>query len=83
MTPTAMPPAELTAIAIRILCREMGAVNTIRFLNQFTNGSGNYTDERDRINGPVTVDEIMDEIKRRRESNAARGDKGIDDKGIE
>ncbi|MGC1274306.1 MAG: hypothetical protein WBC44_11415 [Planctomycetaceae bacterium] len=63
-----VPPAELTAAAIRILCREIGVVNTIRFLNQFTNGSGNYTEERHRINGPVTVDEIMDEIERRRES---------------
>ncbi|HEX6987817.1 MAG TPA: hypothetical protein VF170_20720 [Planctomycetaceae bacterium] len=66
MTPTVMPPAELTAVAIRILCREMGVVNTIRFLNQFTAGSGNYTEERDRINGPITVDEALAEIKRRR-----------------
>ena len=62
-----MPPAELTAAAIRILCREIGAVNTIRFINQFRSGSGNYTEERDRINGPVTVDELIAEIKRRRD----------------
>lgn len=66
MTPTMMPPAELTAKAIRILCREIGVVNTARFLNQFTTGYGNYTEERDEIIGPITMDEAIAEIKRRR-----------------
>jgi hypothetical protein len=64
--PAPLPPAELTAVVIRVLCREIGPGNTIRFLNQFSNGSGNYTDERDRIIGSVTVDDIFAEIERRR-----------------
>ncbi len=42
----------------------MGVVNTARFLNQFTIGYGNYTEEREAIFGHLTVDAIVDEIKR-------------------
>jgi hypothetical protein len=44
----------------------MGVVNTARFLNQFTMGYGNYTDERDQLWGEMTVDQIVAEIKRKR-----------------
>lgn len=37
------PLAEITHEAIRILFREMGVVNTVRFINQYTAGYGNYT----------------------------------------
>ncbi len=59
------PLAEITQSAIRLLCQEMGVVNTIRFLNQFTTGYGNYTEERDALLGPMTVADIAAEIKRR------------------
>ena len=66
------PLAELTATAIRILCREMGVANTARFLGQFSLGLGNYTDERDRIIGDPTLDEIFADIdERRREESTA------------
>ena len=58
------PLAEITQTAIRLLCQEMGVANTIRFLNQFTTGYGNYTDERDALFGPMTVADIAAEIKR-------------------
>jgi hypothetical protein len=45
----------------------MGIVNTARFLNQFTTGYGNYTEERDQLFGQMTVDEIVAEIKRSRD----------------
>jgi hypothetical protein len=51
MTLSPMPLAELTDSAIRLLSREMGVVNTARFINQFTIGSGNYTVDRDEIFG--------------------------------
>lgn len=57
-------PVELTTTAIHLLCREMGVVDTARFLNQFSNGTGNYTEERDRLFGQITVDQIVAEIKR-------------------
>ena len=67
MTIEARALAEVTQTAIRLLCQEMG-VNTIRFLNQFTTGYGNYTTERDGLLGSLTVAEIAAEIKRGRAS---------------
>lgn len=40
------PLTEITQEALRLLYRELGLVNTVRFLNQFTPGFGNYTEER-------------------------------------
>lgn len=58
--------AEITTTAIALLCRQMGPVNTARFLNQFTPGMGDYTAEGDDLLGDSSVDEIVEEIKRRR-----------------
>lgn len=66
MTTTAMPLAELTRSAIHLLCQEIGIVNTARFLNQFTLGHGNYTEERAELFGQLTVDAIVAEIKHKR-----------------
>ena len=60
------PLMEITQQAIRILCREMGLVNTLRFVNQFVVGYGNYTEERDALFGEMSLDEIIAEIKRTR-----------------
>ena len=40
----AKPLSEITQEAISILLREIGVINTVRFLNQFTGGYGNYTE---------------------------------------
>lgn len=60
------PLAEITQSAIHLLCREIGVVSTARFLNQFSVGYGNYTEERDQLFGHLTVDEIAGEIKQQR-----------------
>lgn len=69
MTTTTSSVAEITTTAITLLCRQIGPVNTARFLNQFTTGFGNYTEERDELLGAATVDELVAEIKRRREKS--------------
>ncbi len=58
------PLAEITQDAIQILCQEIGIVNTIRFVNQFTVGYGNYTEERKQLFADLTLDEIVVAIKR-------------------
>jgi hypothetical protein len=63
------PLTELTTATIKLLCREIGVVNTARFLNQFTTGYGNYTEEREQLLGDRSVDEIVAEIKRRRQAS--------------
>jgi len=57
------PLAEITRDAIRVLCQEIGVVNTVRFVNQFTIGYGNYTEERKTLFAEVTMDEIVAELK--------------------
>jgi len=60
------PLAEITQEAIRVLFREIGVVNTVRFINQYTTGYGNYTEERRELFANQTLDELIDEIKQRR-----------------
>lgn len=57
------PLAELTSRAIELLSRELGAADTIRFVNQFTIGHGDYTAERASLFGSMTLDEIIAQIK--------------------
>jgi len=64
MTLEAKPLAEITENAIKILYQELGIVNTVRFLNQFTSGYGNYMEERHALFHDMTIDQIVAEIKR-------------------
>jgi len=57
------PLTQITQEAIQILYREIGVVNTVRFLNQFTTGYGDYTVERDTLFADVTLDDILTDIK--------------------
>jgi len=63
MTLEVKPLAEITHEAISILCKHIGTANTIRFINQFTKGYGNYTEERQEIYGNMSLEEIVAEIE--------------------
>lgn len=54
---------EITTDAIHILCKEIGVVDTIRFINQFTTGYGNYAEERDTLFGDMALHEVIARIK--------------------
>lgn len=58
------PLTEITTKAIHILSKEIGLENTIRFLNQFTTGYGNYTVEREKTFAEMSVHDIVVEIKK-------------------
>lgn len=60
----AKPLNEITTIAIHILSNEIGLENTIRFLNQFTTGYGNYTEERRNLFEGMSVSDIVKKIKK-------------------
>ncbi len=70
MIATTVPLIELTSSTIQLLCREIGVVNTARFLNQFTVGYGNYTEEREQVVGSMSVEEIVAAIARQRRKSA-------------
>lgn len=65
------PLSELTQQAIDILFKEIGIVNTVRFLNQFTTGYGNYTEERESLLKNLTLDEIVKAARKVREKGNA------------
>jgi hypothetical protein len=58
-----LAPAELNQTAIQMLVHSIGIVNTIRFINQLTNGYGNYTIERDELLKDWTIDDIVTAIQ--------------------
>lgn len=60
----ARPLAEVTQRAIEVLSREIGPADTMRFMNQFITGSGNYTEEREALFQDLTLDEFLSEVGR-------------------
>ena len=69
MTTEVTPLAEINQQAIRLLYRELGVVNAVRFLRQFTAGLGDYTRERDMLFGQKTLEEIVGEIESQRQQD--------------
>lgn len=68
MTTTVKPLTEITNDAVSLLYRELGVVNTVRFLMQFTSGYGNYTEERDELFAGETLDTLVEKLEKRRKS---------------
>ena len=57
------PLTEITSEAIKIVVEHIGVANTLRFLNQFSNGAGDYTKEREKLFGDATLDGLVRRIK--------------------
>ncbi len=66
------PLAEITQEALAVLYKEIGIVNTVRFVNQFTTGYGNYTQEREKLFAETKLEYIVDEVKRARDKKSSR-----------
>jgi hypothetical protein len=64
------PLSELNQHATAILVREIGLVDTLRFLSQFSAGSGDYTKERGQWFDELSLKQITSEIKARRYKHA-------------
>ena len=54
---------DITNQALHVLTREIGAADTMRFLGQFSTGTGNYTEERSALFDHLTLDEVLAEIR--------------------
>ena len=57
------PISEINRRATHILFKKMGLVDTIRFLNQFSIGRGDYTKERENWLDKITLDDAISQIK--------------------
>ena len=57
---------EISNKAINLLLSNLGAENTLRFLNQFSAGSGDYTKARKNMYKNLSLDQLVFEIKNNR-----------------
>jgi hypothetical protein len=57
------PMSEISRRATHILFKEMGVVDTVRFLNLFTIGQGDYTKEREKWLGDISLEDAISQIK--------------------
>jgi hypothetical protein len=62
------PLVEINQQAISLLYKELGVVDAVRFLKQFTQGYGNYTQEREVIFADKSLDDILAEIEKNRKT---------------
>jgi hypothetical protein len=60
---------EITQTAIQVLVRELGPVDAVRFVNQFSIGHGDYTEERDALFADMTLDDIIKRVKESRQKS--------------
>jgi len=60
------PISEVTQLAMEALIREIGVVDTIRFLNQFRTRFGDFTAERHSTFKDASVRDLLAEIRARR-----------------
>ena len=63
MNTQAKPIFEISREATNVLFEKIGAVDTIRFLNQFSVGRGDYTKEREKWLGDISLDDAISKIK--------------------
>jgi hypothetical protein len=68
-----MQKSDLTPFQIRqqglaALVDALGAVGMVRFLQQFDQGNGDYTRDRDRLLANVRLEEAIAQIKQTRQS---------------
>ncbi len=73
----ARPLAEITTEALKILCREIGVVDTLRFVRQYTTGYGDYTAQREQLFAGTTLDRIVEEIEGTRKRGRSGQMKGV------
>jgi hypothetical protein len=63
MTIPAKSLTDITNQALHVLAREIGAADTMRFLGQFSTGTGNYIEERAALFDHLTLEGTLTEIR--------------------
>ena len=61
------PTSEINKKATHILFKQMGIVDTFKYLNQSSLGHGDYTKERGKWLDDLSLEEIVSDIKAQRE----------------
>ena len=63
-------PAILRRLGIEALCKSLGPLGMVRFLQQYETGTGDYTRERDLWLKNIDIESIAVELKNRRKKKA-------------
>lgn len=58
------PLVQINQDAMQILYKELGLVNTLRFLRQFSNGYGDFVKEREELFKGMSIDDIVADARR-------------------
>ena len=66
------PEIEIQRIGYKVLIKNLGVLNFIRFIQTFEKGYGNYTEEKYELHKNVTVDEIVKRILNKRKDEDER-----------
>lgn len=61
-----MTQEQIRIAGMEVLARELGATGLIRFLQMYEQGSGDYTQERDKILPQETATRIAEKIQKQR-----------------
>lgn len=64
MINTAATISEINKEAFEILFKGLGVSKTIRFMNQFSMGKGNYVEMKDQIFRGMSVDDIVAQVEK-------------------
>ena len=59
-------PAILRKMGLEALCKSLGPLGMLRFLQQYETGIGDYTNERDLWLKDIEIESIAIELKNRR-----------------
>ena len=59
-------PAVLRKLGLEALCKSLGPIGMVRFLQQYETGTGDYTRERDLWLKDINIESIAMELKNRR-----------------
>jgi len=66
MVRKSMTLREIRQEGVQALLDRLGPAGTVRFLQQYELGRGDYTKERHQWLDGVTIDEVVEDIERRR-----------------
>lgn len=67
MSANDLTPLQLRRKGLEALREALGVVGMVRFLQQFDQGSGDYTRDRNQLLEDVTIEDMMEQIRQNRD----------------
>jgi hypothetical protein len=68
MNSNRMSPLEIRRKGLEALAQALGPVGMLRFLQQFGNNKGDYTQEREQLLEGITMNDILAKIQENRQN---------------